>query len=79
MTRGQMAAFLGRALKLAAPSSPIIFTDSRGHLFEGAISRLAHAGITVGCNPPTNNRFCPNSFVTRGQMAAFLVRAGLTD
>jgi hypothetical protein len=79
VTRGQMAAFLGRALKLQSPPNPIVFTDARGHLFEGAISRLAHAGITVGCNPPTNNRFCPNSFVTRGQMAAFLVRAGLTD
>ena len=79
VTRGQMAAFLVRALKLGAPPSPIIFTDTRGHLFEGAISRLAHAGITVGCNPPTNNRFCPNNFVTRGEMAAFLVRAGLTD
>ncbi|HSO50042.1 MAG TPA: S-layer homology domain-containing protein [Acidimicrobiia bacterium] len=79
VTRGQMAAFLGRALKLPAPPSPIVFTDARGHLFEGAISRLAYAGITVGCNPPTNNRFCPDSFVTRGQMAAFLVRAGLTD
>jgi hypothetical protein len=74
-----MAAFLGRALKLGAPSSPIIFTDTRGHIFEGAVSRLAHAGITVGCNPPTNNRFCPDDEVTRGQMAAFLVRAGLTD
>jgi hypothetical protein len=79
VTRGQMAAFLGRALKLPAPATPIVFADARGHLFEGAISRLAHAGITVGCNPPTNNRFCPDSFVTRGQMAAFLVRAGLTD
>jgi hypothetical protein len=74
-----MAAFLGRALKLAAPPAPIIFTDTRGHLFEGAISRLAHAGITVGCNPPDNNRFCPDSFVTRGEMAAFLVRGGVTD
>jgi hypothetical protein len=79
VTRGQMAAFLVRALELPAPSSPIIFTDTRGHLFENAISRLAHAGITVGCNPPSNNRFCPNNDVTRGQMAAFLVRAGLTD
>ncbi len=79
VTRGQMAAFLGRALKLGAPSSPIVFTDTRGHIFEGAVSRLAHAGITVGCNPPANNRFCPDSLVTRGQMAAFLVRAGLTD
>jgi hypothetical protein len=41
---------------------------------------LATAGITKGCNPPVNDMFCPNVSVTRGQMAAFLVRAlGLTD
>jgi hypothetical protein len=79
VSRGEMAAFLARALSLPSPPSPITFTDSRGHLFEGAISRLAYAGITLGCNPPTNNRFCPDDEVTRGQMAAFLVRAGLTD
>ncbi len=79
VTRGQMAAFLVRALHLPAPPRPKVFVDTRGHLFEGAIARLAHAGITVGCNPPTNNRFCPDSDVTRGEMAAFLVRAGLTD
>jgi len=28
----------------------------------------------MGCNPPTNDRFCPNDYVTRGQMAAFLAR-----
>ena len=38
------------------------------------------AGITQGCNPPTNDLYCPNDRVTRGQMAAFLVRAlGYTD
>jgi hypothetical protein len=79
VTRGQMAAFLVRALKLPAPPTPKIFTDTKGHMFEGAIAQLAYAGITIGCNPPTNNRFCPNSNVTRGEMAAFLVRAGLTD
>lgn len=79
VTRGQMAAFLSRALKLPSPQTPVEFTDSKGHLFENAISRLAHAGITLGCNPPSNNRFCPNRYVTRGQMAAFMVRAGLTD
>ncbi len=77
VTRGQMAAFLSRALKLGAPAQPIEFSDSRGHVFENAISKLAHAGITVGCNPPTNSRFCPDRDVTRGQMAAFMVRAGL--
>jgi hypothetical protein len=79
VTRGQMAAFLVRALKLPAPPTPKVFVDTRGHIFEGAVARLASAGITLGCNPPTNNRFCPDSDVTRGEMAAFLVRAGLTD
>ena len=41
--------------------------------------KLANAGVTRGCNPPRNDRFCPDDYVTRGQMAAFLVRAGLTD
>ena len=79
MTRGQMAAFLVRALHLPLPPNPKVFVDTRGHLFQGAISTLAHAGITLGCNPPTNNRFCPDSDVTRGEMAAFLLRAGLTN
>jgi hypothetical protein len=73
VTRGQMAAFLDRALDLPATStSP--FTDSGG-VFQGAINRLAAAGITKGCNPPANTRYCPNDPVTRGQMAAFLDRA----
>jgi len=51
------------------------FVDDEGHLFEGDINRFADAGITRGCNPPVNDRFCPDDSVTRGQMAAFLVRA----
>jgi hypothetical protein len=79
VTRGQMAAFLVRALGLADPGS-VDFLDDEGSIFEGAIERLAAAGITRGCNPPINDRFCPEDNVTRGQMAAFLVRAlGLTD
>ncbi len=79
VTRGQMAAFLVRALGLAAPSQDY-FTDDDGHLFEGDINRLAEAGITRGCNPPDNDRFCPDRGVTRQEMAAFLVRAmGYTD
>ncbi|MFP3915715.1 MAG: S-layer homology domain-containing protein [Actinomycetota bacterium] len=77
VTRGQMAAFLVRALGLTAEGPT--FEDTEGHTFEGDISRLAEAGITRGCNPPENTRFCPDEAVTRGQMAAFLVRAlGLT-
>jgi spore germination protein YaaH len=71
VTRGQMAAFLARALHLpAAPRD--YFTDDESSLFEGDINRLAAAGITGGCG---GTRFCPNSVVTRDQMAAFLRRA----
>ena len=75
VTRGQMAAFLVRFLGLTDNGGGNLFVDDNGSIFEGDIDRLATAGITKGCNPPTNNNFCPNSFVTRGQMAAFLHRA----
>jgi hypothetical protein len=74
VTRGQMAAFLVRALDLTDPLDDP-FTDDDDSIFEADIEKLAAAGITKGCNPPTNDRFCPDSKVTRGQMAAFLVRA----
>ncbi len=71
VTRGQMAAFLHRALHLA-PSSADYFSDDDGTLFEADINALAAAGITKGCTATT---FCPDLTVTRGQMAAFLHRA----
>jgi hypothetical protein len=74
VTRGAMAAFLNRALGLA-PTGVDFFTDDDASVFEGDINRLAAAGITLGCNPPTNDRYCPDSLVTRAQMATFLTRA----
>jgi hypothetical protein len=74
VTRGQMAAFLVRALGLTDRLDDP-FVDDDGSVFEADIERLAAAGITKGCNPPDNDRFCPDSKVTREQMAAFLVRA----
>ena len=74
VTREQMAAFLTRALGLPGASG-IDFTDDDDSIFEDAIERLAAAGITRGCNPPTNDMFCPSATVTREQMAAFLHRA----
>ncbi|MGH8915032.1 MAG: CAP domain-containing protein [Acidimicrobiia bacterium] len=50
------------------------FWDDDSSIFEAAVERLAAAGITNGCNPPANDRFCPDDYVTRGMMAAFLVR-----
>ncbi len=51
------------------------FLDTPGSVFEVDIAWLARAGITKGCNPPTNDMFCPGDPVTRGQMAAFLHRS----
>ncbi len=76
VTRGQMAAFLHRSFAgRAATGTGIAFTDLGDSIFITDIEWLAAAGITKGCNPPTNDRFCPDSPVTRGEMAAFLVRA----
>jgi S-layer homology domain len=74
VTRGQMAAFISRALSLPSTSSDY-FTDGAGSVFEADINRFAEAGITQGCNPATNDNYCPDDLVTRAQMATFLTRA----
>ncbi len=51
------------------------FSDIIGNTFTTEILWLAGEEITLGCNPPTNDHFCPQDEVTRGQMASFLARA----
>ena len=71
VTRAEMAAFLSRALDLPATGEDF-FNDDNGHPLEISINRVAAAGIASGC---AANRYCPNSPVTRAQMASFLDRA----
>jgi hypothetical protein len=71
LSRGQMAAFLDRALHLP-PTATDFFTDDDASIFEASINRLAESGITGGC---AAGRFCPAEGLSRGQMAAFLRRA----
>ena len=71
ISRGQMAAFLRRALELPATSKDY-FRDDDGSLFEGDINAIAAEGLTRGCG---EGRFCADRPVTRGEMAAFLRRA----
>jgi hypothetical protein len=80
VTRGQMSAFLVRAFGYTDEGGGDLFDDDNASTFEVDIDRLGTACVTRGCNPPANNLFCPDDTVTRGQMAAFLVRAfGYTD
>jgi hypothetical protein len=75
VTREQMASFLVRALGYAEDGDGNLFVDDDGSTHEKSIDLLATAGVTAGCNPPDNDRFCPADPVTRGQMASFLFRA----
>ena len=72
--RDEMAAMLSRAVDLPTPPEDF-FVDDTGSVFENVINEIADAGITLGCNPPTNNRYCPTNKVTRGQMAALVRRS----
>src|SRR5690606_32574324 len=80
VTRAQMAAFILRAEHgsgYAPPAAAGTFADVPTPGKEWAepwIERLYAEGITTGCgqNPL---RYCPENPVTRGQMAAFLLRA----
>ncbi|MFP3915453.1 MAG: hypothetical protein ACLFWM_11305, partial [Actinomycetota bacterium] len=60
---------------LATAVGAATFGDTAGSVHEADIDALAAADITRGCNPPANDRYCPEGEVTRGEMAAFLVRA----
>jgi glucose/arabinose dehydrogenase len=71
--RSHMALFLDRAIEPPLPPTAVdYFDDDDGKTGESAINRLAEAGVTGGC---ASRRFCPNEYVTREQMSAFLRRA----
>ncbi len=75
VTRAEMATFLARAVDLNRPAGVDTFTDDDGDVHEGSIEAIAAAGITVGCNPPAGDLFCPRRPVTRSEMATLLTRA----
>ena len=74
VTRAEMASFLARALSLPQTSRDF-FGDDDTSVHEADINSIAMAGITLGCNPPTNDSYCPQQPVSRAQMASFLTRA----
>jgi hypothetical protein len=76
VTRAQMAVFLLKARHGASygppPATGAMFADVPvSHPYAPWIERLAFEGITAGCG---DGFFCPDSVVTRGQMAVFLLR-----
>lgn len=79
VTRGQMAVFLVRGMHGAGFDPPAatgtVFGDvPASHPFAKWIEQLARDGITGGCATGPA-RYCPDTPVTRSQMAVFLLRA----
>ncbi|MGE5413784.1 MAG: S-layer homology domain-containing protein [Syntrophomonadaceae bacterium] len=76
VTRAQMAVFLERGMRGAAyvpPPAVGLFADvPAGSLFAPWIEQLANDGVTAGCG---GGNYCPQSPVTRAQMAVFLTKA----
>jgi len=77
VTRAQMAVFLERGMNGSSFSPPAatgnVFLDVGPSDFAASfIEQLALDGITAGCG---NNNYCPNTTVTRDQMAVFLLRS----
>jgi hypothetical protein len=66
-----LALFLVPVAAIAAAG----FTDvADDNVFVADIQWMKDSGITLGCNPPANDRYCPTANVTRQQMAAFMHR-----
>jgi hypothetical protein len=82
VTREQVAIFIIRALGVfTPPAGPVIptFQDvpnsgATDYSYE-FIEELYRRGITQGCAAGPPRLYCPTAAVTRGQMAAFLIRA----
>jgi uncharacterized repeat protein (TIGR02543 family) len=77
VTRAQMAVFLVKAMYGTAyvppTASGAIFGDVPADGFAAAfIEQLVADGITGGCG---GGNFCPNKYITRAEMAVFLVAA----
>lgn len=57
----------------AALASHLFSDVPTSHTFHADISALVAKGVTGGCG---GGKYCPNDYVTRAQMAAFLNRLG---
>ena len=77
ITRAQIAVFLLKGIHGASYSPPAasgtMFADVPSSYWAAAwIEQLAREGITSGCG---GGNYCPDSLVTRAQMAVFLLKS----
>jgi hypothetical protein len=85
VTRGQMAVFMLKSrygFRYPPPPPEVFFTDvPNTHPYAAWIDAIFRMGITAGCAgtatclmPNGSTQYCPDSSITRDQMAVFLLR-----
>jgi hypothetical protein len=76
--RDEMAVFLERAMRgngyPFAPTGTLFADVQMAHWAVGPIEQLSGDGVTAGCGS-SPLRYCPDTSVTRAEMAIFLLRA----
>lgn len=75
LLREEMAEMLVRAFGYDSPEDADFFVDDDDSEFHVSINKLANHKVTLGCNPPENDKFCPTRQLSRAEMASFFVRA----
>ncbi len=74
-TRAQMAVFIARALyggdEFPYRAAPYFNDVPPSHILFKWVQKLRETGVIGECSP---GNFCPDELVTRGQIAAFLIR-----
>ncbi len=70
------ALFLVPVAAIAAGGFTDVEDDS---VFIADIQWMKDNGVTKGCNPPTNDKYCPKNNVTREQMSAFMHRLAVNQ
>lgn len=75
LLREEFAEMFVRAFGYTNPDQIDWHVDDDDSAYEESINALRAADVTLGCNPPENDRFCPYRGVEREEMASFFVRA----
>lgn len=74
-SRASTAAMFSRTMGLTGEGANDWFSDDNGSVFEADINRLASFGVAMSCGSSGDNTFCPADTISRGQLAAWTVRA----
>lgn len=73
ITRGEMAALISRAFTWDRVADPDEYADLADSPFRDALAKLAARGGLLTCDPPVNERLCPQDPVRRDEAVYALV------